>query len=76
MIVVSRKSLRWDWRLEASLNRKANGLALEGPFCGTLRTFVGLTPINRFGKITRRRPHSRADHTLRVRCAGGALKAV
>ena len=32
--------------------------------------------INRFGKITRRRPHSRADHTLRLRCAGGALKAV
>ena len=27
---VSRKSLRWDWRLEANLNRKANGLALEG----------------------------------------------
>jgi hypothetical protein len=24
------KSLRWDWRLEANLNRKANGLALEG----------------------------------------------
>ena len=23
--------------------RKANGLALEGPFCGALRTFVGLT---------------------------------
>ena len=22
--------------------RKANGLALEGPFCGTLRTFVGI----------------------------------
>jgi site-specific recombinase XerC len=39
---VSRKSLRWDWRLEANLNRKANGLALEGPFCGTLRTFVGI----------------------------------
>jgi len=31
-----------DWRLEANLNRKANGLALEGPFCGTLRTFVGI----------------------------------
>jgi hypothetical protein len=27
---------------EANLNRKANGLALEGPFCGTLRTFVGI----------------------------------
>ena len=40
---VSRKSLRWDWRLEANLNRKANGLASEGPFCGTLCTFVGLT---------------------------------
>src|ERR1700748_2815810 len=26
---VGRKSLRWDWRLEANLNRKANGLALE-----------------------------------------------
>jgi hypothetical protein len=40
---VSRKSPRRDWRLEANLNRKANGLALEGPFCGTLRTFVELT---------------------------------
>src|ERR1700739_2138064 len=39
---VSRKSVRWDWRLEAHLNRKANGLALEEPFCGTLRTFVGI----------------------------------
>jgi hypothetical protein len=39
---VSRKSVRWDWRLEANLNRKANGLALEEPFCGTLRTFVGI----------------------------------
>jgi hypothetical protein len=38
----AKKSLRWDWRLEANLNRKANGLALEGPFCGTLRTFVGI----------------------------------
>ena len=25
-----------------SLNRKADGLALEGPFCETLRTFVGI----------------------------------
>jgi hypothetical protein len=39
---VSRKSLRWDRRLEANLNRKPNGLALKGPFCGTLRTFVGI----------------------------------
>ena len=39
---VSSKGLRWDWRLEANLNRKAHGLALEGPFCGTLRTFVGI----------------------------------
>src|SRR5208337_5301449 len=31
---VSRKSLRWDWRPEANLNRKANGLALEGPSVG------------------------------------------
>jgi hypothetical protein len=30
----SRKSLRWDWRLEANLNRKANGSALEGPSVG------------------------------------------
>ena len=30
------------WTLEANLNRKANGLAFEGPFCGTLRTFVGI----------------------------------
>jgi hypothetical protein len=39
---LSRKSLQWDWRLEANLIRKANGLALEGPFFGTLRTFVGI----------------------------------
>ena len=26
--------LRWDWKLEANLNRKANGLALEGPSVG------------------------------------------
>src|SRR6516225_3947317 len=50
---VSRKSLRWDWRLEAPLNRKANGLALEGPFCGTLRTFVGLTPKKLLESIPR-----------------------
>jgi hypothetical protein len=31
---VSRKRRRWDWRLEANLNRKANGLALEGPSVG------------------------------------------
>ena len=31
---VSRKSLRWDWTLEANLNRKANSLALEGPSVG------------------------------------------
>ena len=41
---VSRKSLRWDWRLEANLNRKANGLALEGPSVGL---YVPLLEFNR-----------------------------
>ena len=26
--------LRWDWRLDANLNRKADGLPLEGPSVG------------------------------------------
>jgi hypothetical protein len=41
---VSRKSLRWDWRLEANLNRKANGSALEGPSVGL---YVPLLEFNR-----------------------------
>jgi hypothetical protein len=43
---VSRKSLRWDWRLEANLNRKANGLALEGPSVGLY------VPLLEFNQIT------------------------
>jgi hypothetical protein len=42
---VSRKSLRWDWRLEANLNRKANGLALEGPSVGL---YVPLLEFNHY----------------------------
>ena len=44
---VSRKSLRWDWRLEANLNRKANGLALEGPSVGL---YVPLLEFNQLVK--------------------------
>ena len=36
---------RWDWRLEANLNRKANGLALEGPSVGL---YVPLLEFNQF----------------------------
>ena len=46
---VSRKSLRWDWRLEANLNRKANGLALEGPSVGL---YVPLLEFNRRPALT------------------------
>ena len=44
---VSRKSLRWDWAglvAKANLNRKANGLALEGPSVGL---YVPLLEFNR-----------------------------
>ena len=47
---VSRKSLRWDWRLEANLNRKANGLALERPSVGL---YVPLLEFNLEGLLER-----------------------
>ena len=56
---VSRKSLRWDWRLEANLNHKANRWALEGPSVGL---YVPLLEFNR-GTISKdfRRLVSRRD---------------
>jgi hypothetical protein len=44
---VSRKSLRWDRRQEANLNRKANGLALEEPSVGL---YVPLLEFNHIDK--------------------------
>jgi len=51
---LSRKSLRWDWMLEANLNRKANGLALEGPSVGI---YVPLLEFNPYQKAQNNRPN-------------------
>src|SRR5215469_3233849 len=53
--------------LEAGSQLKSQGkwLGVGGTFLWDFTYLCWANPINRFGKITRRRPHSRADHTLR-----------
>jgi integrase/recombinase XerD len=76
-ILKASKSLRWDWRLEANLNRKANGLALEGPSVGL---YVPLLEFNQYlkkvfqhtrsilaispAKMQKRLPELLTDHEL------------